>query len=98
MLAARKIEDEWNIFEGVFTNPMFIGVWLIIVGGQVVIIEGGLGAAMSVHEEGLTPIQWGICVGVSCTCLCWNFLLKQMPHDWCYKLGDENEEDEKVAA
>jgi len=30
MLAARKINDELNIFSGVFTNPMFCGVWTVI--------------------------------------------------------------------
>ena len=38
MLAARKIHDEFNIFEGMHTNAMFIGVWLVIVIGQVLIV------------------------------------------------------------
>jgi Ca2+ transporting ATPase len=33
MLAARKINDEINIFEGVLTNSMFIIIWIIIVVG-----------------------------------------------------------------
>lgn len=41
MLAARKINDEFNIFEGVFTNAMFIAVWLIIVIGQIAIVQVG---------------------------------------------------------
>ena len=54
MLAARKINDELNIFSGVFTNPMFIGVWLIIVVGQFFIVQYG-SRAMKVHIAGLTP-------------------------------------------
>lgn len=38
MLAARKIHDEFNIFEGMHTNAMFIGVWLVIVFGQIAIV------------------------------------------------------------
>lgn len=53
MLAARKINDELNIFQGVFTNPMFCGVWLVIVIGQIVIVQIG-GKAMKVHVAGLT--------------------------------------------
>jgi uncharacterized integral membrane protein len=41
MLGARKINDELNIFEGVFTNPMFVIVWLIIVGGQIAMVVAG---------------------------------------------------------
>jgi Ca2+-transporting ATPase len=53
MLCARKINDEWNIFDGMHTNAMFIAVWLTIVGGQVVMVILG-GWAMKVHLNGLT--------------------------------------------
>jgi hypothetical protein len=33
MLGARKINDEKNIFEGIFKNPLFLTVWFIIFGG-----------------------------------------------------------------
>jgi len=33
MIAARKINDEINICSGLFTNAMFIGVWLVILVG-----------------------------------------------------------------
>jgi len=32
MLCARKINDEYNIFEGIHTNFMFIGVLIAIAG------------------------------------------------------------------
>lgn len=38
MLAARKINDEGNIFEGVIANYAFMVVWLIIAVGQVFIV------------------------------------------------------------
>lgn len=37
MLCARKIHDEWNIFEGIHKNLIFIVLWFVICGGQVVI-------------------------------------------------------------
>merc|ERR1712070_365492 len=41
MLGARKINDEKNIFEGIFKNPLFMGVWLTIFGGQILIMVFG---------------------------------------------------------
>jgi len=38
MVCARKIHDEWNIFAGFFDNFVFLAVWIIILGLQVVII------------------------------------------------------------
>ncbi len=37
MLNARKINDELNIFVGIFENSMFLIVWFIIFVGQIVI-------------------------------------------------------------
>lgn len=37
MIASRKIHDEWNIFEGILKNPIFIVLWFLIIGGQVII-------------------------------------------------------------
>lgn len=92
MLAARKINDEINIFQGVFTNLMFIGVWLVIVGGQFFIVQFG-GWALKVHLNGLTGPQWIICLAVSVICLFWNFVLKFVPDHICPTLGDEKEGD-----
>ena len=39
MINARKINDEKNIFDGIFSNPMFLIVWFIIIIGQAIIIE-----------------------------------------------------------
>ena len=39
MINARKIHDEFNIFDGIHTNKMFCGVWLIIAVAQVILVE-----------------------------------------------------------
>jgi magnesium-transporting ATPase (P-type) len=39
MINCRKINDEKNIFEGIHTNWMFLAIWLVIAGMQVIIIE-----------------------------------------------------------
>lgn len=37
MICCRKIHDEWNMFEDIFKNPMFVILWFTIVIGQILI-------------------------------------------------------------
>ena len=53
MLAARKINDEVNIFKGVFDNAYFVVIWIFIAVGQYFITQFG-SLAMKVHIAGLT--------------------------------------------
>jgi magnesium-transporting ATPase (P-type) len=92
MLCARKINDEFNIFDGIFTNAMFMIVWIIIVFGQLFIVQFG-GLALKVHKDGLNSTQWLICLVVSVFCIAWNAVLKLVPDHICPTLGDEDEED-----
>lgn len=96
MLAARKINDELNIFEGVISNPAFCVVWIIIAGGQVLIVQVG-SIAMKVHIAGLTPTQWGISVGIGLLSLVWNAVLKFVPDHFWPTMGDESEEEIRAA-
>lgn len=53
MIAARKINDEFNIIKGILTNPMFCAVWIVICVAHFFIIQFG-SVAMKVHKGGLT--------------------------------------------
>lgn len=97
MLAARKIGDEFNIFEGMIDSYMFLGVWFIIVGGQVMIVFLGKWA-LKIHVAGLTGPQWGYCIIFSAFSLVWNFILKFVPDKFFPKMGDEPDEDVEEAA
>uniref|UniRef100_UPI0035C6DEF7 cation transporting ATPase C-terminal domain-containing protein n=1 Tax=Serratia quinivorans TaxID=137545 RepID=UPI0035C6DEF7 len=97
MLAARKINDEKNIFTGVFTNPMFCGVWLTIVIAHFVIIQFG-SVAMKVHVGGLTGQQWIISIIVGFTALPVNLFIKFFPDTVVFLMGDEDPEDIIAAA
>lgn len=55
MFAARKIHDELWIFEGVFSNALFVGLWIVIAAGQVAITQFG-GVMFVVNSNGLAPI------------------------------------------
>ena len=52
MINARKINDEKNVFEGIFTNKMFIFIWFFIAIVQVLLVEFG-STAMEVSPGGL---------------------------------------------
>jgi len=51
MICARKIHDEWNIFEGFFTNIVFLAVW-----GLIVIMQIGLTWARTIFK--VEPLTW----------------------------------------
>lgn len=80
MICARKIHDEFNIFEGIHTNPMFIVLFFVILGGQFVICQYG-SYMFVVCQEGLTLEQWGISVAIGSSVFIVNAILKCLP-DW----------------
>ena len=96
MLAAKKINDEVNIFKGLFTNAMFCSIWALIVVLQALMVEVG-GEPMSCHVNGLTATQWGICLGVGASALLVNIVLKFVPDSLFPTLGDEAPEDVEAA-
>ncbi|KAJ5180659.1 ATPase P-type K/Mg/Cd/Cu/Zn/Na/Ca/Na/H-transporter [Penicillium capsulatum] len=86
---SRRIDNKFNIMEGVWRNKWFIGIQLIIIGGQVLIIFVG-GAAFSVKrlDEGS---QWAVSlvlgalsvpVAVIIRLIPDEFISKLIPHVW----------------
>ena len=53
---ARRLDNGFNIFEGMHKNYWFIGIQFIIIGGQILIMFIG-GAAFSIHR--INAAQWG---------------------------------------
>jgi Ca2+ transporting ATPase len=97
MLAARKINDEFNIFEGMCGNAMFVGVWIIILVAQIAIVNLG-GKIFKVHAEGITLEQWVWCLAFGFSSLIWNAVLKKVPESICPVLGDEDLKDVEAAS
>lgn len=52
---------------------------------------------MKVHVAGLTMTQWIICVVVGFISLPMNLLLKFVPDTIAFQMGDENEDDVRIA-
>jgi len=92
MMAAKKINDELNFLEGLCTNCMFISIWIFIVALQAVMVQVG-GKAMNCHKYGLTPVQWGMSLGIGASSLIVNFIFKFIPESICPTLGDEDPAD-----
>jgi Ca2+-transporting ATPase len=57
----RRLDNKFNIFEGLFKNWFFIGISAIMCGGQVLIIHVG-GAAFKISKGGQTGAMWGIAI------------------------------------
>ncbi|GAB1315925.1 plasma membrane calcium [Madurella fahalii] len=57
----RRLDNKFNIFEGMLRNPYFIGISAIMCGGQVLIVMVG-GAAFRIAVEGQSPVMWGIAI------------------------------------
>ncbi|OAP54446.1 calcium-translocating P-type ATPase, PMCA-type [Fonsecaea erecta] len=53
---SRRLDNKFNIFEGMFRNYWFLGIQLIIIGGQCLIMFVG-GQAFSINR--INGAQWG---------------------------------------
>jgi len=72
----RRLDNKFNIFEGITKNYFFIGINCIMVGGQIMIVFIGK-AAFSITP--LNGIQWAVCVVLAAFCLPWAILIRLVP-------------------
>lgn len=96
MIGARKIHDEVNICSGIFDNIMFVAIWILIVGLQVLITQYG-GVVMVVHPFGLSIAQWGEAVIFGLSVYIVNLVLKFIPDHFFPKLGQDSVDDRRQA-
>lgn len=75
----RRLDNNINIFEGITRNWFFIGINLIMIGGQVLIIFVG-GAAFEI--EPLNGKEWGLSIGLGAISLPWGVLIRKCPDEW----------------
>ncbi|CAB3233244.1 unnamed protein product [Arctia plantaginis] len=73
---ARKIHGQRNVFQGLFTNPIFYSIWIGTALSQVVIIQFG---GMAFSTAGLTIDQWLWCLFFGAGTLVWGQLVTTMP-------------------
>lgn len=93
--SSRRLDNNLNIFEGIFRNRWFMGIQAIIVGGQILIIFVG-GQAFSVKP--LNGPQWGVSlvlgvisipVGMIIRLIPDEFLVNLIPDFWRHKKSPE---------
>ena len=92
---ARKIKDEIWILEGVTRNYMFIGIWFLILGMQIIMVHFG-SYALSCHLNGLTFVQWLICIGFAATAIPWRLLLLLIPNKCFKEWGRQESESARI--
>ncbi|CAG5130829.1 unnamed protein product, partial [Candidula unifasciata] len=98
---ARKIHNQHNIAEGIFQNPIFIGIWIGTIIAQVIIIQFG---GVAFHTSGLTAAQWLWCVFLGFGTLLWGQVATVIPDSavpslsWCKRGAKEEEIDEHELA
>lgn len=95
MIAARKIHDEWNIFEGFFNNWVFLLVWALILGLQFCIIQW---TSIIFKVRPLGWEQWAICVVVSLTVFIIDAIVKCIPDRFTYAIGRDTVFDRREVA
>ncbi|KAJ5267043.1 hypothetical protein N7478_009851 [Penicillium angulare] len=72
----RRLDNRFNIFEGMFKNYWFLGINAIMIGGQVMIVYVG-GEAFGVTR--LSGILWAVCLICAIGCLPWAVVLRLIP-------------------
>lgn len=72
----RRLDNHFNIFEGMLKNYWFMGINLIMIAGQVMIIYIG-GQAFGVTR--ISGILWAVCLICALGCLPWAVILRIIP-------------------
>ena len=72
----RRLDNKFNIFEGIHKNFWFMGINCIMVGGQIMIIFVG-GQAFQITR--INGAQWAISILCALPCLLWAILVRLFP-------------------
>lgn len=75
----RRLDNKFNIFEGITHNWFFIGINIIMIGGQIMIIFIG-GVAFSVKP--LTGPEWAISIILGAISLPVAVVIRLLPDSW----------------
>lgn len=85
----RRLDNQFNIFEGLLKNPFFIGISLIMCGGQVLIIFVG-GKAFNIASPKQTGIMWGTAILLGFISIPIGIVIRLIPDSLCEKLVPES--------
>ena len=77
----RRLDNKFNVLEGILRNFFFIGIVVLIVGLQVMIIFVG-GRAFQIKPGGIDGTQWAISIVVGFICIPWAAAIRCFPDEW----------------
>jgi len=89
----RVIDDSFNIFVRINRSLLFPLICLLEMGLQVAIIFIGK-SPFHIVNDGLTGVQWGICLGLSAITFVVSFIVKLIPLQICIDKYLEPKEEE----
>lgn len=92
MICSRKIHDEWNIFDGFFTNSVFLGVWGLILVMQVCIISF---TDFIFKVIPLSWEQWAIGLAIASTVFFVDAIAKLIPDRFTPAIGRDTVFDQR---
>ncbi|KAF3916692.1 hypothetical protein ABW20_dc0105813 [Dactylellina cionopaga] len=75
----RRLDNKFNVFQGVHRNWFFIIITCIMIGCQILIMFVG-GTAFSIIP--INGKDWAICLVLSVLCLPWAILVRLFPDPW----------------
>lgn len=84
----RRLDNNFNIFEGLFQNWFFIGISLIMCGGQVIIIFFG-GDAFNIASGGQSPSMWATAIVLGFLSIPIGVVIRLIPDSLVEKLVPE---------
>jgi len=78
----RRLDNGFNVFEGIHRNHFFIVINIIMFAAQIAIIFVG-GRAFSIVP--LNGVQWIICLGLAFISCPWAMVIRCIPDEWVQK-------------
>lgn len=82
----RRLDNKFNVFEGLHRNKFFIIINCLMVGLQVAIIYVG-GTAFSIVSGGISSEQWALSVVLAFLCMPWAVAVRLFPDEWFAKVA-----------
>jgi Ca2+ transporting ATPase len=80
---ARKLHDELNVFEGIFSSWIFMFIIFLTLGIQIILIQF---AGVAFEVRALNGFQWGICIAFGAGMLPWGLIMHLIPP--CHRTSD----------
>ncbi|KAH6647576.1 hypothetical protein BKA67DRAFT_662354 [Truncatella angustata] len=81
----RRLDNRFNIFEGLFRNWFFIGINIAMCGAQILIVFKG-GKAFSISPHGQTAEQWGYAIALGFISIPIGMVIRCIPDEFLSRL------------